>query len=168
MAVGCPGSFEGNSTLGKIVFSKNGESSRKLESIGRTHYTFETIAIAGLFNKEFIPKEGSNKISLKFWKFYEDIISLSSDTQPGNITVPNFIIIQGSALTTDDGIVTVQDEQKIYQNAKNSNSRKLFDIFALHSTLDGKDRTKSIIRKSLNKRELSFYENTINLINQSN
>src|SRR3989344_4874214 len=58
VAVGCPGSFEGNSTLGKIVFSKNGEISRKLESIGRTHYTFETIAIAGLFNKEFIPKEG--------------------------------------------------------------------------------------------------------------
>ena len=90
------------------------------------------------------------------------------DTQPGNIVVPNFIIIQGSALSSDDGVVSIKDEQKIYQNINTTNSKKHFDIFALHSTLDGKDRTKSIIRKSLNTQGLSFYEKTINLINQSN
>jgi len=167
VAVGCPGSFEGNSTFGSVIFSKNGEVSRILESIGKNHYTFETIAIASLFNRNYIPKGGSNKISLNLWKFYENIINSSFDTQPGNIQVPNFVIIQGSGLTTDDGIVTVKDEQKIYQNVNNINSKKYFDIFALHSTLDEKDRTKSIIRKSLNKQDLSFYERTINLINQS-
>ncbi|MBI2134603.1 alpha/beta hydrolase [Candidatus Woesearchaeota archaeon] len=167
VAVGCPGSFEGESALGSIIASKDGEISKKLESINK-HNTFETTAVAGLFNREFIPKEASNKISLNLWKFYEKIINSSFDNQPGNINIQNFVIIQGSALTSNDGIVTIKDEQKIFQNVNHSNSKKHFDIFALHTTLDGKDRTKSIIKKSLNNQELSFYEKTLNLINQSN
>ena len=167
VAVGCPGAFEGNSTTGNIIKSRNGAISERLESIGRNHYSFGTIAIAALFNRNYIPKGGSNKISLNLWRFYEDIINSGSDTQPGNIQVPNFVIIQGSELDTDDGIVTVKDEQKIYQNVNIINSKKHFDIFVLHSDLDERDRTKSIIKKSLNKQELTFYERVINLINQS-
>ena len=60
------------------------------------------------------------------------------------------------------------DQQKIYENAnKNSKPKKRFDIFAVHTGLDAKDRTKSIVKKSVNKEQLSFYERIINLINQS-
>ena len=84
------------------------------------------------------------------------------------MNVSNFNIIQGSALGDNDGIVLVKDESKIYENAnKFSNKKKRFDVFAIHLTLDGSFRAKSIITKTLNKQELSFYEKSINLINQS-
>ena len=108
------------------------------------------------------------EISLNLWKFYEDIITFHNDTQPGNLNLSIFAIIQGTALSSNDGIVTVEDEHKIYNNInKNNNPKKHFSVFALHNNLDTDQRTKSIIDKLLNKQQLSFYEKTINLINQS-
>ena len=69
----------------------------------------------GLFSQDFLSENKDTKISLNLYKFYEDVIINKNDTQPGNINVLNFLIIQGSALTTEDGLVTINDENAIYQ-----------------------------------------------------
>ena len=167
VAVGCPGAFEGNSTFGNIIASKDGQISKRLKAKNLNHLTTKDAIFTGLLNRDY-PSKAGEKISLNLWKFYEDIITFKNDTQPGNVNLSNFVIIQGSAFVTDDEIVTVLDEQKIYENInRNSKPKKRFDIFAVHTGLDTKDRTKSIVRKSVNKEQLSFYEKTINLINQS-
>ncbi len=125
------------------------------------------IIVTGILDRNTI-SNNRDKISLNLWKFYEDIIRFNNDTQPGKINVSNFMIIQGSAFTSDDGIVTVLDEERIYQNLNiNGKPKKRFDIFAVHTTLDVKERTKTIIKKLINKQDFGFYERTINLINQS-
>lgn len=168
VAVGCPGSFEGNSDLGNLISSKNGEISKRLDSKNLVHPSVSEIIVVGLFNKDYIATNPKLKISLNLWKFYENIITFNNDTQPGNINFSNFAIIQGTALTSNDGIVTIDDENKIFDNInRNNNPKKHFSIFALHNNLDTSQRTKSIINKLLNKQQLSFYERTINLINQS-
>lgn len=169
VAVGCPGAFEGESTTGNIIAANNGKVSKRLASKKLNHLSFNDLAIAGLFNIDYISKNNKLKISLNLFKFYEEVIINKNDTQPGNINVPNFFIIQGNAFVSDDGIVTITDEKSIYTNAnKNLNPKKHFNVFAIHSSLDEKDRTKSIIKKSLNKEKLSLYEKTINLLNESN
>jgi hypothetical protein len=167
VAVGCPGAFEGNSTLGDIIASKDGQIFERLKSRNLNHVSMKDIIVIGVLNRNTI-SNNKDKISLNLWKFYEDIIRFNNDTQPGKINVSDFVIIQGSAFGSDDGIVTIIDEGKIYQNANsNTKPKKRFDIFAVHTTLDVKDRTKSIIKKLINKQELSFYERNVNLINQS-
>ncbi|MBI2558136.1 alpha/beta hydrolase [Candidatus Woesearchaeota archaeon] len=169
VAVGCPGSFEGNSTTGNIIAANDGKVSQRLDAKNLKHLSRFDLALAGLFNIDYITKIQEPKVSLNLFKFYENIIINKSDRQPGDINISNFMIIQGNAFTSDDGIVTVIDEKNIYTNAnKNLNPKKHFNIFAIHSSLDTKDRTKSIIRKSINKEKLSFYEKTINLLNESN
>ena len=121
-----------------------------------------------MFSQDFLSENKDTKISLNLYKFYEDVIINKNDAQPGNINILNFLIIQGSALTTEDGLVTINDENAIYQNVNNGvNSKKYFDVFALHTGLDNNNRAKSIVKKSINKQELSFYEKTVNLINKS-
>ncbi|MBI2101352.1 hypothetical protein HYT53_01965 [Candidatus Woesearchaeota archaeon] len=166
VAVGCPGGFEGNSTMGNIIKSKNGQISRNLESKNIKHPSFGELAVIGLLDKNYISKTQEGRISLNLYKFYENIISSINDSEPGNIPIQNFIIVQGSALSSDDGIVTIKDEEKIYQNIDSTN-KKYFDIFATHISLDDRQSTKNIVRKSLNKQPYNFYERTINLINES-
>ena len=167
VAVGCPGGFEGNSSLGNIIASKDGQIFDRLNSRNLKHVSMKDIIVIGVLDRNTI-SNNRDKISLNLWKFYEDIIRFNNDTQPGKINISNFMIIQGSAFTSDDGIVTVLDEEKIYQNSNiNGKPKKRFDIFAVHTTLDVKEKTKTIIKKLINKQDLSFYERTINLINQS-
>lgn len=169
VAVGCPGSFEGNSTTGEIIKSKNGQIYSILKSNNLSHASFGNIARIALLNQQYITNDDKLKISINLWKFYEDIILSKNDTQPGNVNFDNFVIIRGNAFNTDDGIVTIIDESSIFQNANNNlKPKKYFNVFASHPTLDTKDKTKSIIQKLLNKQPLSFYEKTINLINQTN
>lgn len=169
VAVGCPGAFEGNSTAGTIIESKDGQIHSILKSSNLSHVSFKNVALIALLNRQFVTKDDKLKISNNLWKFYEDMILLKNDTQPGNVNFENFIIVRGNAFYTDDGIVTVIDEDKIFRNANsNSKPKKYFNIFASHPTLDTKDRTKSIVTKLLNKQPLNLYEKTINLINQTN
>ena len=122
----------------------------------------------GLLNRNYVSSNPDMKISLNLYKFYEDVIISNNDTQPGEVNLSNFIIIQGNALTTNDGLVTIEDEHEIYNNVnKNNNPKKHFSIFALHNLLDTNKKTKSIINKLVNKQELNFYERNINLINES-
>ena len=167
VAVGCPGAFEGTNLFLSLIRLNDGQVFQKLRNKGINHATFSEISLITLVNENFIKDKGG-KISSNLWKFYEEIILSNNDSQPGNVNVSNFNIIQGSALGDNDGIVLVKDESKIYENAnKFSNKKKRFDVFAIHLTLDGSFRAKSIITKTLNKQELSFYEKSINLINQS-
>lgn len=167
VAVGCPGAFEGESFLGKIIASRNRDISKTLNSKNIYHPSVNQIIKNGLFDQNYLSKNQEPKISLNLFKFWENIIIDKNDNQPGNIQVANFVIIQGSALTTDDGLITVNDESSIYQNVNNTNLKQHFDIFALHTGLDDNNRANSIIKKSINKQDLSFYEKTINLINKS-
>ena len=168
VAVGCPGAFEGNSTLGSVIASRNRDISKNLNSKNINHPSLNQIIKNGLFSQDFLSENKDTKISLNLYKFYEDVIINKNDAQPGNINILNFLIIQGSALTTEDGLVTINDENAIYQNVNNGvNSKKYFDVFALHTGLDNNNRAKSIVKKSINKQELSFYEKTVNLINKS-
>nr|MBI4156891.1 alpha/beta hydrolase [Candidatus Woesearchaeota archaeon] len=168
VAVGCPGAFEGNSPIANIIASKDRQISQRLESRNLSHMSLKEIILIGALDRNLISSDITNKISLNLWKFYEDKIILNNDTQPGNISIFNFTIIQGNEFGSSDGVVTIEDERKIYQNVnKDLNNKNHFNIFASHIGLDDKERTKSIIRKTLNKEKLSFYERTINLINQS-
>ncbi|MBI2208556.1 hypothetical protein HYU50_03595 [Candidatus Woesearchaeota archaeon] len=168
VAVGCPGAFEGNSPIANIIASRDRQISQRLQSRNLSHMSLKEIILIGALDRNLISSDITNKISLNLWKFYEDKIILNNDTQPGNINVFNFTIIQGNEFGSSDGVVTIEDERKIYQNVnKNSNNKNHFSIFASHIGLDDKERTKSIIRKTLNKEKLNFYERTINLINQS-
>jgi len=168
VAVGCPGSFEGNSTLGGIIASRNRDISKNLNSKNINHPSLNQIIRDGLFNRNYLSTNQEIKISLNLFKFWEDIIINKNDSQPGNIAIPNFLIIQGSALSTEDGLITIKDESLIYQNVNSTNLKQHFNVFALHTGLDDNNRAKSIIKKSINKQELGFYEKTINLINQTN
>ena len=168
VAVGCPGAFEGNSTLGGVIASRNRDISKNLNSKNINHPSLNQIIRNGLFDQNYLSNNYETKISLNLYKFWEEIIINKTDIQPGNIEIPNFVIIQGSALVVEDGLITVNDEKSIYQNVNDTNLKQHFDVFAIHSGLDNNNRAKSIIKKSINKQELSFYEKAINLINQSN
>ena len=113
------------------------------------------------------------KISLNLWKAYLNFMSLTNDTQPGKVTLTKFAIIQGNALGTSDGIVTTIDEDSIYSNVQLKNlsstksSKQSFKVLAFHSNLDTRTISKTLIRKLLNNEELTFFEKTFNLLNES-
>src|SRR3989344_6122925 len=161
VAVGCPGAFDGNSTAGNIIKSKNGDIYLRLKSQNISHISFNNLASIALLDRQHVTNDQKEKISTSLWKFYEDIILSKNDSQPGNVNFDNFALIRGNAFTTNDGIVTIADGDKIYENANsNLKPKKYFNVFASHPSLDTKDRTKSIISKIINKREFSFYEKT--------
>ena len=47
VAVGCPGSFEGESTMGSIIKSRNGQISKNLASRNANHPSFGEVAVVG-------------------------------------------------------------------------------------------------------------------------
>ena len=45
--------------------------------------------------------------------------------------------------------------------------KQSFKVLAFHSNLDTTQKSKTLIRKLLNNEELSFFDKTFNLLNQS-
>ncbi|MBL7055794.1 hypothetical protein ISS07_02680 [Candidatus Woesearchaeota archaeon] len=164
IGVGCPGAFEGESVT-KTILKLKGKPS---ENINTNHVSLKKIIQTGVLNKNYFSSEIEGKISSNLLKFYEDLIINENDSQPGNFNLTRFLIFQGNALISSDGVVTVEDESQIYQNINlNGSLKKHFNILSTHLGMENKERTKSIIQKELNKEKLSFFEENINLINKS-
>jgi len=175
VAVGCPGAFDELSLVDSGILLVDDKVVENLQNKNVRHVDINALLKSGLLNKNAIIKGESEKISLNLWKNYLFFMSSSNDTQPGKITISKFGIIQGNALGKSDGIVPTIDEDSIYSNIKlrsSSNNnidpiKQSFKVLAFHSNLDTIQKSKTLIRKLLNNEELSFFENTFNLINQS-
>ncbi len=173
VAVGCPGAFEELSLLDSGVLLVDDRIIENLQKKGVNHVDIGDMFKLGLFNRNTIADEESGKISLNLWKNYLNFMSLMNDTQPGSITLTKFAIIQGNALGTSDGIVTTVDEDSIYSNVQLKNTsntqsvKQSFKVLAFHSNLDTRTITKTLIRRLINNEELTFFERTFNLLNES-
>ncbi|MBI2653634.1 hypothetical protein HYX02_02370 [Candidatus Woesearchaeota archaeon] len=175
VAVGCPGGFEKLSLLDSGILLVDDKVLENIQNKNVHHVDVNDLLKLGLLNKNDITKEETGKISLNLWKKYLFFMSSSNDTQPGKINITKFGIIQGNAFGTSDGIVPTIDEDSIYSNVKlrNSNNDKInplkqsFRVLAFHSNLDTTQKSKTLIRKLLNNEDLSFFEKTFNLLNQS-
>ena len=161
VAVGCPGGFEGFDIGASGIKLIDDRINRNLQD--KKHISFKDMFITGIFNFNAVSKN-TEKISMNLWRQYDNWISSNEDKQPGNITVNNFVIIHGNAAGTSDIIVTILDEKHIYNNTKINDTKKRFNVFATHIGLDDRSTTKNLIKKSINKEELSFLERNINLI----
>ena len=174
VAVGCPGAFEKLSLLDSGIVLVDDRVLENLQNKNVNHVDVGDLLKSGLLNKNTITKKETGKISLNLWKKYLYFISSTNDTQPGKINLTKFGILQGNALGTSDGIVPTLDEDSIYSNVKlrNSNSeinpmKQSFKVLAFHTNVDTTQKSKTLIRKLLNNEELSFFEKTFNLLNQS-
>lgn len=165
VAVGCPGAFEGNSSFGEALKTLGDDAIQKFRIENRNHITFKNIfeAILPGFS---ITNSQREKISVNLFYQYYNWSADNSDTEPGGVSLNKFVIIQGDAFNTHDGIVITNDEKRIFNNV-DSDSKKYMRNFATHTGLDNSPTTKSIIRKTLNNQELSFIEKTINTINST-
>lgn len=173
VAVGCPGAFEKLSLLDSGVLLVDDRIIENLQKKDIKHVNIGGMFKLGLFNRNTITDEESGKISLNLWKAYLSFMSLTNDTQPGKVTLTKFAIIQGNALGTSDGIVTTIDEDSIYSNIQLKNLSNIksikqsFKVLAFHSNLDTRTISKTLIRRLINNEELTFFERTFNLLNES-
>ena len=165
MAVGCPGSFEGNSVGSKKLNEGGGPAINKFKNQGKKHLNF------GDISKEVIGlplfSSSNEKISLNLFTQYYNFSYSNNDSQPGkNVNLNKFFIIQGAFTNDSDLIVQTVDENAIYENI-NANKKQYFSITATHSDLDDRTRTKTLIRKFINNETLSWFEKTLILKSSS-
>ena len=165
VAVGCPGSFEGESLGSKKLNEGGALAIAKFKSQNKKHLKFDDIIteVIGLpiftANKE--------KISLNLFIQYYNFSSSKEDQQPAkNLSLNKFYIIQGAFTNDSDLIVTTLDENAIYENI-NSNNKQYFSITATHIGLDDRSRTKTLIRKFINNESLSWFEKALILKSSS-
>ena len=170
VGVGCPGTFEGFNPIASGIELAGDRITKNLENKNKTHITIRGMFIAGILNFNYLSQEETEKISLNLWKQYHNWMNSTNDSQPGNFNIANFAIIQGNALITSDGIVSSADEKAIYSSinltepsVNQTNIKRYLNIFATHIGLPDKDRTKSIVSKIINKQDLNWWENNINL-----
>ena len=176
VAVGCPGSFEGFSPGASLIDQENADKAiNKLEKSNRTHFAFGESVLARFITPSQSSFSESNKISLNLLKQYLIWINSNNDSQPGNLSMDNFAIIQGNGFITSDGIVTTSDEKAIYNNIKlnnpinSKNIKRYFSIMGYHfpiliiPSIADTTKTKSLIDKTLNKQSLNFYQQTFEL-----
>lgn len=106
------------------------------------------------------------KMSIEIFDHYYNITSSESDQQPGiNLQIDNFALLYGKYRLTslgsyddNDGLVTVKDQQNIYNNVTSTN-KKLFGFNARHSDLDNSGQPSRIIAyKFLNNIPLTSQE----------
>ncbi len=166
VAVGCPGAFEGTSEFGRALNNLGNKAISKFRSQDKKHITFRNVFEAILSGVD-ISNSQAEKISVNLFEQYFNWSYQNVYPQPGqNVNLNKFIIIQGDIFKTNDGIVTIEDEKRIYNNV-NSNSKKHLRNFASHRQLDNSQKTKVLIRKTLNNEYLNLLERTINLINST-
>ncbi|PLW80677.1 hypothetical protein C0585_01400 [Candidatus Woesearchaeota archaeon] len=145
VAAGVPGSFEGQEIYPVYTLIKNTgiNTINYLSNKNKTHTTI--IEIIGSLLYQNINKNTS-KISLNLWNNYFDFINSSVDKQIGNISLHNFLIIKGTALITNDGIVTTQDEDEIYEKV-NSTNKRMEEVFTIHVGMQENKKIQNYIRE---------------------
>ncbi len=174
VAVGCPGAFEELSLIDSGIILVDDKILTNLKNKNVNHVDIGDILKLGLLNKNVISEHETGKISLGLWKDYLQFMSFTNDSQPGKINVTKFAVIQGNALGSSDGIVTIIDENSIYSNIKLKNSsinikpsKQNLKVFAVHSNLDSRSISKTLIKKVISNQELNLFERAFNLLNES-
>lgn len=163
VAVGVPGNFSELSLFAKIVNDSGTSAINTLNSKGKTHVTFDDVAInldstiskiVGFFAKFSIDK---NKISLRTFEQYSNWISFSNDSQPStSLSVDNFILIQGNKTVdketsvVSDIIVPVLDLKYIY-GYSTSPKKYLFSVVQNHPGMANEEEIQELVKISLNK-----------------
>lgn len=175
VGVGCPGNFSGVSAASLIKVTNTQDIVDRLEKKGKTHITFWEALLLGFFDSSKASSDST--ISLNLLKNYTYWINNDTDSQPGkDLHLDNFAIIQGSFFITSDGIVTIKDQKAIYDNIilnnpsqGQTNRKRYLDMKGIHFALPGvksmadTNKVKALIRKTVNKEELNFYEEIFNL-----
>jgi len=191
VGVGCPGAFEGESTY-KTYFGEYGEEALQY-LVDKDHIDGEDVsnALKKACDENincriwagFLNLLGDNSISYNLIDQYLQWIKLSSDEQPGeSLAIDNFAILYGylpkfynsfgvivvPGHTEHDLMVTKADAYAIYNNLDSEN-KSLFKVMAAHGGgkimgLSDVKKTKSIVKKTINQEELSFWEKTFNLV----
>ncbi len=161
VGVGCPGAFEGID-FGKWIISPIDEKATNfLLSNEKTHISMTELMLAGLLGRSI--DSDSAKISLNLWRNYDNWMFNSSDLQPGHFTTNNFFIIQGTAFGTSDIIVTTRDEKEIYDSINITRMKAYFSLFDTHGGLPNNKKAKSLIKKSLNKENYTWWQMNVEL-----
>ena len=127
VGVGCPGAFEGVSTVKTAFIARGNSAVKKLRDAGLKHTSF-TQALQGLFPFYQIYPDGTSKISVNLFDQYVEWASSSQDQQPAEgLSIDNFNVIYGKISPFSDGAVTVTDNEAIFDNV-NADEGKLMRI----------------------------------------
>lgn len=145
--VGIPGAFEDSGLIGKSV----GVVGKNLE-INISHVSMVDLLLDGL-----LKNKNSTKISFNLWSKYLTWINSNEDIQPGkNLSVGKAMIIGGylSSLINNDGIVTLEDERKIYNNLDSKN-KYLFFLNSIHVGMSEDRVIMHLIKKFVKNEEFT-------------
>jgi len=143
IAVGVPGAFEGNSLLKKMILKYGNKTT--LKNKDNTHVSILDLA---LFNT--LHFNTKTKISTNLWNSYLNWMIKTNDSQPGkNLELSNFILIGGNLLNSNnDMIVTVNDENAIFENIHSEN-KKIFLGNYMHTGMSENVEIQNIIKKEI-------------------
>lgn len=162
IAVGVPGAFEELSFFAQIIKDSGQIAIDRLNTENISHITFSRLShevksntgeiisfLNYLFGEDY-------KISTNLFSKYYYWINSSYDKQPGtNISVNNFALIYGNYKnTTNDRIVSVIDEEKIYNNII-SNNKYLLKTYLPHNGMSNEIAIKYSIKKILKNEKLN-------------
>lgn len=143
VTVGVPGAFEGEKISKKVLYGLN----RYIDYKNNTHISMVNILFKNLFGNKF----NLNKISLNLWNKYYFWMSNETDLEPGiNLSLNKYILIAGNLFNNgNDGIVTIEDERKIFNNI-NSSNKKYFQGNLFHVGMSENKDILNYIKKNLN------------------
>ena len=154
IAAGMPGAFEGVNPTVLIINKEREDIDKKIALNNLTHITLGNLIAFGLTTIKYLSQSTEDKISQNLWNDYSNWMFFDNDSQPGkNVNISNFLIIQGDALITSDGIVSTKDEEMIYNNI-NSDNKKYISVVALHGGTADSKASKRIINSFITNKNL--------------
>jgi len=147
VAVGCPGAFEGNSPVAQVISDFGDEIEESLsgkEHISSKEFGQAMLGQCGRYSSIFDPIKkrsceisahgfsGNSKISYNLTKKYKEWIESRNDSQPGNVTLNNFMMVYGKlpffnnllAPGNSDGLVTGNDAIAIFNKVVVTNEKR--------------------------------------------
>lgn len=167
IAVGMPGAFDGSSALSGLIEWRGNIIQEKIKDNELTHVTISNIQTFGLTNLNYMGKNGSDTISVNLWNNYYYWILYENDSQPGiNLSLDNFMVIQGTGFMNNDGIVTTKDEESLYTNI-NSTNKYYFTYFSTHIGLPDRNDVRKVMNELLNSKRINSSK-SINYKNGTN
>ena len=161
VGVGCPGAFEGISPIKTLLNLFGNSAMQNLKNDGISHITRnQLLPLIPDPDLNLISDKGDTKISVNLFEKYVNFASDTNDNQPGEgLTLGKLAIIQGNLLISpSDGVVTLIDSQKIYNNIS-TGEKKRISIVSSHSSLPDGKIARSLIKKTINNESFTFWDN---------
>lgn len=144
VAVGVPGSFEGQGVVHWTIKKFGKETINQFNKINQTHVNIKEIFAKMLYINH---KNKEQKISLNLWNDYFDWINSNKEPQIGiNLSLENFLIFKGNIAFIHDFIVTTKDEDEIFNNIISSNKKKE-EIFTSHLAMIENKKIQNKIKR---------------------